>query len=205
MNAPVPEDSMPTPVVSAKPRKKREMTPELLEKLRLARERATELRNAAKDTKAKLPDNIPEKEKTKVAQYLTTRKAIKEKIKQEIVDEIEQTPLAKSVKPKKEEMITEHELDSKGFMLPKSSTEEPPPLPSAPIDIPKPKKVKEPEPETDSDDEYTTIKVPKKKIIKWKNYAEKPPPEPEKPKKLYFNPYTTQHLINLASSGYKFY
>jgi len=202
MSAEVPEEPLPAPVSSAKPKKKREMTPELLEKLKLARERATELRIAARETKSKLPDSLPEKEKTKVAQYLTTRKAIKEKIKQEIVEEIERAPLTKA-KPKPS---TEHETDEKGFMLPKSSTEPPPPLPkiTQPIDIPK-KKVKEPEPDTDSDDEYTTIKVPKKKIIKWKNYAEKPvPPEPEKPKRPQYNPYTTQHLIGLAMNGYKF-
>jgi hypothetical protein len=181
----------------AKTRKKREMTPELLEKLKLARERASELRMAAKDTKSKLPDTIPEKERSKVAQYLTTRKAIKEKIKQEIVEEIEKTPLTKS-KPS-----TDHEVDDKGYSLPTKSTEPPPPLPKSEI-IPKPKKVKEPEPETDSDDEYTTIKVPKKKIIKWKNQTEKvvpaPTPQPEKQKINYH----TQHLIGLANLGYKF-
>jgi hypothetical protein len=195
MNTEITEENLPVPI--AKPRKKREMTPELLEKLALARQRATELRNAARETKSKLPDNIPEKEKTKVAAYLTTRKAIKEKIKQEIVEELEQAPIKKAVPS------TEHEVDSKGFMLPKGSTEPPPPLPTAPVDIPKKKKV--PEPESDSDDEYTTIKVPKKKIIKWKNYAEKkpePPPEPT-PAKKPIN-YQTQHLINLAMGGYKF-
>jgi hypothetical protein len=97
--------------------------------------------------------------------------------------------------------------------------EAPPPIPkkSEPIPIPQrpentgnesvvPKKVKEPLPESDDDDEYTTIKVPKKKLIKWKNYAERPAPEPEKPKnnRPLYNPYTTQHLINLAMNGYKF-
>jgi hypothetical protein len=185
------------PVAAAvKTRKKREMTPELLEKLKLARERAAELRNAAKETKSKLPDNIPEKEKSKVAQYLTTRKAIKEKIKQDLIEEIEQAPL-------KSKPHTEHQVDEEGYMLPSKSTDEPPvlPKPAAPL---KPIKVKAPEPDTDSDDEYTTIKVPKKKIIKWRNYAEKPPPEPEKPKKPAYNPYTTQHLIGLAMNGYKF-
>jgi hypothetical protein len=198
MNTEISEDALPVP--TTKPRKKREMTPELLEKLRLARERATELRNAARDTKSKLPDTIPEKEKTKVAQYLTTRKAIKEKIKQEIVEELEQTPIKKSVPS------TEHELDSKGYMLPKGSTEPPPPLPTQPVDIPKKKTVKSvPEPETDSDDEYTTIKVPKKKIIKWKDYSEKKnvAPEPAPVVKKPVN-YQTQHLVNLAMSGYRF-
>jgi len=188
-----------------KTRKKREMTPELLEKLKLARERAAELRAMAKDTKSKLPDNIPEKEKTKVAQYLATRKAIKAKIKEEIVEEIEKTPSTKILNT---EPSTEHEVDSKGFMLPKGSTEPPPPVPkkSEAIPIPVPKKVKEPVVESDEEEEYTTIKVPKKKLIKWKNYAERPPPEPEKPKRHVpqYNPYTTQHLINLAMNGYKF-
>jgi len=186
---------------TVKTRKKREMTPELLEKLKLARERAAELRAMAKDTKSKLPDNIPEKEKTKVAQYLATRKAIKAKIKEEIVEEIEKTPSTKVLN-------TEHEVDSKGFMLPKKSTDPPPPVPqkTEPIPIPVPKKVKEPVIESDEEEEYTTIKVPKKKLIKWKQYAERPPPEPEKPKRNVpqYNPYTTQHLINLAMNGYKF-
>jgi len=188
---------------TVKTRKKREMTPELLEKLKLARERAAELRALARDAKSKLPDNLPEKEKTKVAQYLATRKAIKDQIKQELVQEIEQapTPVAKAEPPH-----TEHEVDEKGFMLPMKSTEPPPPVPrSEPIPIPKPKKAKEPEPDSDSEDEYTTIKVPKKKIIKWKQYAEREP-EPEKPKKYapQFNPYTTQHLVKLAMNGYRF-
>jgi DNA repair ATPase RecN len=84
---------METETPTLKIRKKREMTPELLDKLKHARERAAELRNSVKETKSKLPDTIPEKEKTKVAQYLTTRKAIKEKIKQEIINEIEEAPL----------------------------------------------------------------------------------------------------------------
>jgi hypothetical protein len=199
MNTEIPEENLPVP--TAKPRKKREMTPELLEKLKLARERATELRNAARETKSKLPDNIPEKEKTKVAAYLTTRKAIKEKIKQEIVEELEQTPIKKSVPS------TEHEVDSKGYMLPKGSTEPPPPLPTAPVEIPKKKTVKSVsvEPESDSDDEYTTIKVPKKKIIKWKDFAEKKPePAPTPVVKKPVTNYHTQHLINLAMGGYKF-
>lgn len=200
MNTEVEEQNLPTPM-SSKPRKKREMTPELLEKLKLARERATELRNAARETKSKLPDNIPEKEKTKVAQYLTTRKAIKEKIKQEIVEELEQAPL-KTVKPKPS---TEHAVDEEGFMLPKPSTDPAPPMPTPPVDIPKKKKVKEPEPESDSDDEYTTIKIPKKKIIKWKDYAEKKPePEPKPVLKKPVTNYQTQHLINLAMGGYNF-
>lgn len=206
---------------TVKQRKKREMTPELLEKLRLARERASELRAMAKETKAKLPDNLPEKEKSKVAQYLATRKAIKEKIKQEIVEEIEKTPATKSA-PVKEDTLqpepvteaivqneqTEHPVDEKGFKLPLKSTEPSPPLPkkSEPITVVKKTKKPVPEPESESessDDEYTTIKVPKKKIIKWKKYAERPL-EPEKPKKPLFNPYTTQHLINLKMGGYKF-
>ena len=188
------------PPVSIKTRKKREMTPELLDKLKHARERASELRASAKEAKSKLPDNIPEKEKTKVAQYLTTRKAIKEKIKQEVLNEIEEIPLK----------------DSKGFTLP-TPKEEAPPLPKpsiveikAPVveaPAPPPKKKKEPEPETDSDDEYTTIKIPKKKIMKWKKRNEQPlpEPEPEKPQvRKTFNTYTTQHLINLAKGGYNF-
>jgi len=196
-----PENVDPKPV---KPRKRREMTPELLEKLKLARERAAELRAVAKETKSKLPDNIPEKEKTKVAQYLATRKAIKAKIKEEIVEEIENKTTSTKSLP-----TTEHEVDSKGFMLPKKSDDPPPPLPekSDPIPIPqRSKKVKEPDPESDDEDEYTTIKVPKKKLIKWRNYAERPPAEPEKPKRNIpqYNPYTTQHLISLAMNGYKF-
>jgi hypothetical protein len=199
-----------TPVQSAKPRKKREMTPELLDKLKLARERAAELRASAKETKSKLPDNIPEKEKTKVAQYLTTRKAIREKIKQEIVEEIEKAPI---VKPS-----TEHEVDCDGYMLPMKSTDAPPPLPKKSQEKAeksqektekpqeKAEKLEKQEAESDSEDEYTTIKVPKKKIIKWKKYAERPPAEPEKPKRVVpqYNPYTTSHLVNLAMSGYKF-
>jgi hypothetical protein len=171
--------------VAPKPRKKREMTPELLEKLKLARERAAELRNMAKETKSKLPSNIPEKEKTKVAQYLATRKAIKEQIKQDLIEEIEKTE-----EPEPE------------YQLPQKSTEPPPPIPK-----PSKKVVKnvQPEPESDSDDEYTTIKVPKKKIIKWKKREEQlKPAEPEKPKRPQFNPYGTQHLIGLAMNGYSF-
>lgn len=190
---------------TVKTRKKREMTPELLEKLKLARERAAELRGLAKEAKSKLPDNIPEKEKTKVAQYLATRKAIKEKIKQELVEEIEHSAVHSAV-PATAPPHTEHEKDAKGYMLPMKSKEPPPPVPERSEPIPVPRRVKQPEPDSDSEDEYTTIKVPKKKIIKWKQYAERPPPEPEKPNKYkpQFNPYTTQHLIGLAMNGYKF-
>jgi len=186
--------------IAPKPRKKREMTLELLEKLKLARERAAELRNATKDTKSKLPSNIPEKEKTKVAQYLATRKAIKDKIKQDLIEEIEET---KSVPVE----VTDHDLDAKGFKLPLKSTEPPPPIPktvAAPIDIPK-KKIKEIV--SDDEDEYTTIKIPKKKLVKWNKYADQPPPpevkQPEPPKRT-FTPYSTQHLINLKLNGYTF-
>jgi hypothetical protein len=169
-----------------KARKKREMTPELLEKLKLARERAAELRNMAKETKQKLPSHIPEKEKTKVAQYLATRKAIKEKIQQEIVEEIEKSPSTKTVKEPE-------------FQLATKSTEPPPPLPKS-VRVKPP-----PESSSDEEEEYTTIKIPKKKIIKWNKKAQEPhlhpPPIPEQPKKQFnFN----QHLIGLAMSGYKF-
>ena len=187
-----------------KQRKKREMTPELLEKLKLARERAAEIRNMTKEAKAKLPSNIPEKEKTKVAQYLATRRAIKEKIKQEIVEEIEKTPLTK---PEPEN--TDHPLDEEGYMLPMEK-EKGPPIPKNPNVVPKPK-VKQPEPESEpdieSDDEYTTIKIPKKKLIKWNEKSKQPPapsPQPVVPEKPKFSPFGTQHLINLARSGYSF-
>jgi hypothetical protein len=201
--APVPETK------TLKTRKKREMTPELLEKLKLARERAAELRQQAKETKSKLPAELPEKERSKVAQYLATRKAIKAKIKEEIVEEIEKTPSTKSLPSTSfgRETNTEHEVDSKGYMLP-TPKESPPPVPkSDPVPIPqRVKKIKEAEIESDEEEEYTTIKVPKKKLIKWKQYAERPPPEPEKSKRNVpqYNPYTTQHLINLAMNGYKF-
>jgi len=170
-----------------KAKRVRSMTPELLEKLKLARERAAELRAIAKEAKSKLPDTIPEKERTKVAQYLATRKAIKDQIKHEIVEEIESSV---------------HEIDAKGFKLPLKSTDPPPPLPVLPAEIVKVKSEKVKEPESDSDDEYTIIKVPKKKLVKWNKKNEAPPapaPLPEKPK-YNFN----QHLINLKMTGYNF-
>lgn len=191
------------PTAQVKTRKKREMTPELLDKLRLARERAAELRAQAKETKSKLPADLPEKERSKVAQYLATRKAIKAKIKEEVLTELE----APARGAWSEALKTEHPVDSKGYSLPMPKEEGPPvPQKTEPIPVPVPKKVKEPLPESDDEDEYTTIKVPKKKIIKWTKYAERPVPEPEKPKnnRPQFNPYTTQHLIGLAMNGYNF-
>lgn len=117
------------PECKLKPKKKRTMTPELLQKLKLARDRAAELRAIALETKNKIP--LPEKERSKVAKYLTERKNIKAQIKQELLDEIEKEP----------SVVEPQEL--------------------------KLKKVKIVEPDTDSDDEYTTIKVSKKKLIKW--------------------------------------
>jgi hypothetical protein len=178
-----------------KTRKKREMTPELLDKLRLARERAAELRAQAKETKSKLPADIPEKERSKVAQYLATRKAIKAKIKEEVLEEME----------------TVHPVDSKGYSLPIPKEQGPPVPKTEPVltnqNTQRVKKVKEPEPESDSgEDEYTMIKVPKKKLVKWTKKAEKPPPEPEKPKNTrpQYSSYTTQHLVGLAMNGYVF-
>jgi hypothetical protein len=194
-----------------KQRKKREMTPELLEKLKMARERAAELRNMAKDAKAKLPPNIPEKEKSKVAQYLATRKAIKEKIKQEIVEEIEKGTESVNIPVGKTEVITEehtdHPIDEKGYMLPMPK-EEGPPLPKE-TPKPKPKVKPPPEPESSSDEEYTTIKIPKKKIVKWEKRLREPekapqPVIPEKPKDQFYGSFGTQHLVNLARTGYSF-
>jgi hypothetical protein len=176
---PVPE-TLPTPK-----KKGRTMTPELLEKLSLARERAKELREQAKKVKETLNDtDIPEPEKTKTAKYLATRNAIKEKIKKEIENEIaDQWEPEQSVPP-------------------------PPPK------LPRPSKLKNttlgPVESDESDDEYTVIRVPKKKIIKWnkreKSIDQIKPPEPEKTVygANWANPYNTQHLVNLARSGYRF-
>jgi len=77
-----------TPTVPKK--KSRTMTPELLEKLKLARERAKELREQAKIEKDALGTSaLPEPEKTKVAKYLATRKMIKNTIQKEIEEELE--------------------------------------------------------------------------------------------------------------------
>ena len=80
------------PLTPLKKKKTRTMTPELLEKLKMARERATELRLEAKKIKGELPPptSIPDDvEKTKVAKYLATRKYIKEQIKKDIINEPE--------------------------------------------------------------------------------------------------------------------
>lgn len=194
MNPPQPVEAQDEPEThepkQVKTRKKREMTPELLDKLKLARERAAELRQQAKETKSKLPADIPEKEKTKVAQYLATRKAIKATIKKEVLEEIEQGK------------NTEHPVE-KGVMLPVPK-EAPPPMPEKTEPIPIPPRVIPEEPESDPEEEFTTIKIPKKKLVKWTKYAERPVPVPDKPKRPQFNPYTTQHLIGLAMNGYSF-
>ena len=166
-----PTEKLPEPP-KEKPKRTRQMTPELLEKLKLARERAKELRDIARKEKENLKDDdLPEPEKTKVAKYLATRKIIKERMEKDIKDEI------------KNEIVVEQE---------------------------KPKKVqKKPVVESDeSDDEYTVIKVPKRKIVKWekKKNLNLPPPQPEKSVygSEWVNPYGTQHLINLSRAGYRF-
>ena len=189
-------DQLQKPEIKIKERKKRQMTPELLDKLRMARERCAELRASAKELKVKMPNTIPEVEKTKVAKYLATRKAIHDKIKEEVELEI---------KDEKNVIVK----NNQEFALPEKNNDPPPPLP-------KPKdefitKNKAPTNDVDSDDEYTTIKVPKKKIIKWKeneNKKELIEKEKEKeivkPSKPIYSPYGTNHLLNLAMSGYKF-
>jgi hypothetical protein len=115
------ETSLDLPVekpVVVKPKKKRTMTPELLEKLALARDRAKELRDSAKAIKASLPvsTSIPDDvEKTKVAKYLATKKYLKEQIIQDIHTE-QSEPVEKIVK-KKEKIKSPETSDSEDEMM----------------------------------------------------------------------------------------
>jgi hypothetical protein len=176
-----------TPVAPKK--KGRTMTPELLEKLKLARERAKELRDQAKKEKETLGTSaLTEPEKSKVAKYLATRKLIKKTIQKEVEQELETE-------------IFEPEPEPPTAPLPqeKNFASVPPPV------KPKMKPVKSASVDSDSDDEYTTIKVLKSKLVKYSKVkkAEKIEPQPIAPAK-WVNPYSTGHLYNLANMGYKF-
>jgi len=177
-----------TPAV--KPKRVRQMTPELLEKLKLARERAKELRDQAKKEKENIA--LPEPEKSKVAKYLATRKLIKKTIQKEIEQELETEIFEPDPEP---EPILPQE---------KNFGSVPPPVK---VSV---KPVKKVEPDSDSDDEYTTIKVLKSKLVKYSKSASGKkaetfePPQPPQPPAKWVNPYSTGHLYNLANTGYKF-
>ena len=175
------------------PKKKgRTMTPELLEKLKLARERAKELRDQAKKEKDALGTSaLPEPEKSKVAKYLATRKLIKKTIQKEIEQELET-----------EIFEPEPEPEPPTAPLPQEKNFGSVPPPVKPV-----KPVKSASVDSDSDDEYTTIKVLKSKLVKYSKSASgkkaekiEPPIAPAK----WVNPYSTGHLYNLANTGYKF-
>jgi hypothetical protein len=195
-----------TPVAPKK--KGRTMTVELLEKLKLARERAKELRDQAKKEKENLGTSaLTEPEKSKVAKYLATRKLIKKTIQKEIEQELET-----------EIFEPEPELEPAPAPIPqeKNFGSVPPPVkPKAKV------KVQVPDSDSDSDDDgnpYTTIKVLKSKLVKYSKLSGKkvekftvpepsvaldPKGKPQPPAK-WVNPYSTGHLYNLAASGYRF-
>ena len=94
--------------MDTKPKKGRTMTPELLEKLAQARERAKEMREQTKAQLEKVKNDpvIAPEEKTKVAKYLAKKKIEKEKIQAEIKEELQpKEPEPEPEKKKKKKII----------------------------------------------------------------------------------------------------
>lgn len=184
--ADLPEKTAVLDTPAVKPKRTRVMTPELLEKLKLARERAKELRDQAKKEKDALGTSaLTEPEKSKVAKYLATRKMIKKDIQKEIEQELETEIFEPEPEP-----ITPQE---------KNFASVPPPVKSVSV-----KPVKSASVDSDSEDEYTTIKVLKSKLVKYSKIKKAEKIEPPIVPAKWVNPYSTGHLYNLANTGYKF-
>lgn len=171
--------------MDTKPKKGRTMSPELLEKLAQARERAKEMREQTKAQLEKVKNDpvIAPEEKTKVAKYLAKKKIEKEKIQAEIKEELQPKVDACAFEPE-----PEPEKKKKKKIIVISSDSE------------------------SSDEEEYTIKIPKrtiraKKVIKETSEPVKIEKAPEPlivalPEPPRFN--KASHLINLCRGGYQF-
>jgi hypothetical protein len=206
-----PEKTTDTIISAVKPKRVRQMTPELLEKLKLARERAKELRDMARGEKEKLV--LPEPEKSKVAKYLATRKMIKNTLQKEIEEELET-----EIFEPKSEVIPPPVPEEKNFAsVPPPVKDQRSQATELKVKAEKVEKVEKAEKkivvvDSESDDEYTTIKIRKSKLVKYAKGVKEvkvekvEPPAPVAPvaPAKWINPYSTGHLYNLAAGGYRF-
>ena len=149
----IPEEEIPK--IEKKPRKKKEMTPEMIEQLRLARIKAMEVKKALKGNPEARIEHY--KEKLKKQKEKPTKKTLLEKAKEQINEEEVKSanPISEEIKevkipepepepePVKKKLIDDDELDENGLPKPpKQAIKKPEPEPANFVDLSTDEKIK---------------------------------------------------------------
>ena len=152
-------EDLEVPAEPLKPEKKKKvMTEEMLEKLKLAREKAAQVKRAAKLEKDKVQQDLVAKEKEKRLAKM------KDKVEKQYID-LDEKPAPKEPLEEKIEIIKKQKKPKKKVVIMHDSGSD-----------------------SDSDSQTQVIYIPKKKSNKSKEPKEVAPPPPPQPHQFGYNP-----------------